>query len=52
MITSIRKTISNKPWIWIVLVFLVLIAVWSWFITIAVQNQPESIPLPPRHAAH
>ncbi|WP_166442783.1 hypothetical protein [Phragmitibacter flavus] len=49
MITSIRKTISNKPWLWIVLAFLVLITVWTCFITIAVNNQPEKIPLPTPH---
>jgi len=45
MITLIRKTISNKPWLWIVLLFLLLIVLWTWFITLAVENQPTVIEL-------
>ena len=41
MMNLMRK----KPWLWIVLAFVVLIAAWSVLISIAVNNQPEKIPV-------
>lgn len=41
MITWIR----DRPWIWIVVVFVLLIAVWIVLIKIARDNQPESVPV-------
>ncbi|MGI9241260.1 MAG: hypothetical protein ACR2RV_10690 [Verrucomicrobiales bacterium] len=35
--------LKKKPWLWIVLAFILLIAAWAVLITIAVNNQPESI---------
>ncbi|CAN5838893.1 hypothetical protein BH11VER1_BH11VER1_35610 [soil metagenome] len=46
MTTLIPKTISSRPWLWIILLFVILIAVWAWFITLAVQNQPQEIKIP------
>ena len=37
--------LRKKPWLWIVLAFLILIAAWSVLISIAVKNQPEKIPV-------
>ena len=45
------KLLHRKPWLWIVLAFLVLIAAWTVLITIAVNNQPEKIPVKPAGAA-
>lgn len=45
-----RKLLYRKPWLWIVIAFLVLIAAWTVLITIAVNNQPEKIPLEPAAA--
>jgi bacteriorhodopsin len=39
------ELLRRKPWLWIVFAFLVLIAAWTVLITIAVNNQPEKIPL-------
>ncbi len=43
-----RKLLGEKPWILIVLGFLVLISVWTFFLVVAINNQPErlSTPLP------
>lgn len=46
MTTLIPKTISSRPWLWIILLFVVFIAAWAWFITIAVQNKPQEINIP------
>ncbi len=35
----------QRPWLWIVLGFIVLISAWAVFMTIAIKNQPESVPL-------
>jgi hypothetical protein len=40
---SIRKTISNKPWIPIVVGFLLFAAGWSAFVVYAVKNQPREV---------
>lgn len=37
--------LRKHPWIWIVFAFIVLITVWFFFIRIAIENQPESVPL-------
>lgn len=39
------KLIKNKPWIVIVLLFAFMLVAWSFFITLAVKNQPEEVPL-------
>ncbi len=38
--------IGRRPWLWVWLAFIVLIAVWTVFIFLAVNHQPEVIPLP------
>jgi hypothetical protein len=37
--------LRKRPWLWIVFAFVVLITVWFFFIKIAVENQPETVPL-------
>lgn len=37
--------IRDRPWIWIVLVFVLLIAAWSVLIKVAMENQPEQVPV-------
>ncbi len=39
------KWIRDRPWIWIVLVFVLLIAAWTVLIKVALNNQPEVIQL-------
>lgn len=34
---------KKRPWLWIVMAFILLIAAWAVLITIAVNNQPETI---------
>lgn len=45
-----KNLMYRKPWLWIVIAFLVLIAAWTVLITIAVNNQPEKIPVGPAAA--
>jgi len=46
MTTSTPKNIStDRPWLWIIGVFIVLIAFWSTVVTIAVRNVPQNVPL-------
>lgn len=47
MITSIRKTISDKPWLLIVGAFVLLICMWTALIVVAVRHRPQPIPLSP-----
>ncbi|GEP43374.1 hypothetical protein [Brevifollis gellanilyticus] len=37
--------IASRPWLWVVLAFLVLLSAWSTLFYIAYHNQPESVPL-------
>ncbi len=34
-----------RPWLWVVLAFVVLISAWSVLVYIALNNQPEVVPL-------
>ncbi len=43
-----RELIANRPWILIVLGFLLLISVWTFFFVVALHNQPEHLPLSQR----
>ena len=38
-----RKTLSNKPWIFVAAGFLTFVAVWVSFIVFAVKNQPPQV---------
>lgn len=42
---SMRKILSSKPWLLIVLLLVVFLAGWVFFITIAVKNAPKSVPV-------
>jgi hypothetical protein len=37
--------IKKRPWLLIVVAFLILIAGWTAFINLAVKNQPATVPL-------
>lgn len=37
--------IKKRPWLLIIAAFLILIAGWTVFIKLAVENQPASVPL-------
>lgn len=53
MNTSIRKTISARPWLLVVAAFVLLAAMWTGLIVVAVQHAPESVPLSPvTHDSH
>ena len=40
--------LKKRPWIWIVLAFVVLITSWVWLLRLAIETQPESVPLQTR----
>ncbi len=40
-----KQFFAQRPWIFFILAFVVLIAAWTVFIIIAVKNQPEAVPL-------
>ena len=40
-----KQFFTKRPWIWIVFAFVVLITAWSIFINIAINHQPEKVPL-------
>lgn len=55
MTTSAPITTKNsRPWIWIVVALVTMVAFWSVVVTIAVKNKPDSVPvariLPPADA--
>lgn len=37
--------IRRRPWIWVVVAFVLLITAWTVLIKIARENQPESVPV-------
>ena len=51
MLRSIRKTLSAKPWIPVVAVFLAFVGLWVAFIIFAVQHQPPQVERVARSAA-
>ncbi len=40
--------LKKRPWLWIVLAFVVLITAWVFLLRLAIQTQPESVPLQTR----
>ena len=40
-----KEFFTKRPWILVVFAFIILIGAWSTFFYIAVNNQPEKIPL-------
>ncbi|WP_442888770.1 hypothetical protein [Congregicoccus parvus] len=42
------RTIAKRPWLLVVLAFLVLSAAWATLIVVAERNRPEAIPIPMR----
>jgi hypothetical protein len=38
---------KSRPWIWIIIAWVVLLAGTTVMITICVQNEPEAVPLTP-----
>ncbi|HSI64541.1 MAG TPA: hypothetical protein VLE43_15540 [Candidatus Saccharimonadia bacterium] len=49
-----KNYLAQRPWIWIVVTFVVLIAALASLVTTAVRNMPETVPLNWRqeHARH
>lgn len=39
------KYIDERPWIWVVISFVVFVALLASFVTMAVQNMPDTVPL-------
>lgn len=39
------RFLRERPWIWVVALFLCLITAWTFFFRIALRNQPERVPL-------
>lgn len=37
--------IARRPWLWVVLAFVVLLSAWGVLFYIAIKNQPEVVPL-------
>lgn len=37
--------IASRPWLWVVLAFVMLLSAWSVLFYIALNNQPEIVPL-------
>ena len=37
--------IASRPWLWVVLAFVLLLSAWSALFYIALEHQPESVPL-------
>lgn len=50
----IPKFISARPWLFVAVAFTGFVAWWVFFITLAVKNAPQEIPLVTRtvHAGH
>jgi hypothetical protein len=40
-----RRIISSKPWLLVVLFFCSFVALWVAFLVFAVKNQPPAVPL-------
>lgn len=36
---------ARRPWLWVVIIFLLLIAAWTFLIVTAVKNRPQKVPL-------
>ncbi len=41
------KLFRKRPWIWVIVAFLLLIGAWTTLILIALKNQPQNIELAP-----
>jgi hypothetical protein len=42
--------LASRPWLWVVFAFVVLISAWSVLFYIALNNQPEVVPLQQLHS--
>jgi hypothetical protein len=40
-----KKYIEERPWIWVVVCFVMFVTVLGSFVTIAVQNMPDTVSL-------
>lgn len=43
------KWFNDRPWIYVVGAFVVLMSFWAVLLTISIKNQPEKVPLQTRH---
>jgi hypothetical protein len=41
-----RRFFHDRPWIWVIFAFIVLIIAWSLLLRVAIEKRPEAIPLP------
>ncbi|MEZ5386294.1 MAG: hypothetical protein R3F13_12340 [Prosthecobacter sp.] len=41
----IPKCISNRPWLFVAAFFIGFVALWVWFISMAVRNAPQQVPV-------
>lgn len=50
----IPKCLSTRPWIFVAVFFIGFVAWWMFFISLAIKNAPQEIPLVTRsvHAVH
>ncbi|MBL9153148.1 MAG: hypothetical protein JNK37_11700 [Verrucomicrobiales bacterium] len=40
-----KAYLRERPWIWVVVAFVLLFSAWTTLFTIALKNQPEKVPL-------
>lgn len=40
-----KNPLARRPWLFVVLAFIILIAAWTFLIVIAHRNKPETVPL-------
>lgn len=40
-----KNYLRERPWIWVVIAFVLLFSAWTTLFTIALKNQPEKVPL-------
>ena len=44
--SKVATLLARKPWIFVVLAFLVLIGAWTVLVVLAVQNAPATVEIP------
>jgi hypothetical protein len=44
------RCLAERPWLFIVAAFVILVSVWTCFITLAVRHAPQNVEIPAAHA--
>lgn len=44
------RYLAERPWLFVVAAFVVLVSVWSFFISLAVRHAPQTVEIPAVHA--